>query len=113
MKYILTGTPGSGKNAILRASEMKGYCVIDEAATDVIAYEQEQGNPRPSEHPNFIDQIVNLQRQRQERASQVSSEIIQFYDRSPIYTYAFATQTAKRQRAMVGLRSTLSAITNS
>jgi predicted ATPase len=90
-RYILTGTPGCGKTAILRALEMKGYFVIGEAATDIIAYEQAQGNLRPWEHPNFIDQIVHLQRQRQEQISQVSSEIIQFYDRSPICTYALAT----------------------
>lgn len=68
---------------------MKGYFVIGEAATDIIAYEQAQGNPRPWEHPNFIDQIVKLQILRQQQY-QVTSEAVQFYDRSPICTYALA-----------------------
>jgi predicted ATPase len=36
-RYILTGAPGAGKTAILRALERNGRVVIEEAATDVIA----------------------------------------------------------------------------
>ena len=36
-RYILTGTPGCGKTAILRALELAGYPVVEEAATDIIA----------------------------------------------------------------------------
>ena len=37
--YILTGSPGAGKTAILRLLEISGHVVIEEAATDVIALE--------------------------------------------------------------------------
>jgi len=39
-RFILTGTPGSGKTAILRQLEMEGYGVVEEAATDVIALDR-------------------------------------------------------------------------
>ena len=31
-RYILTGTPGAGKTAILRALETEGFDVVEEAA---------------------------------------------------------------------------------
>lgn len=88
-RFILTGTPGSGKTAILRALEMKGHFVVDEAATDVIAYEQLRGIERPWEFQSFIDNIIRLQKQRQLQADSLQSEL-QFFDRSPICTYALA-----------------------
>jgi predicted ATPase len=88
-RYILTGTPGCGKTVILRALELKGFVVIDEAATDIIALEQAQGNMTPWENPRFVDQIVNLQKQRQMQVVNVNVKL-QFYDRSPICTYALA-----------------------
>ena len=36
-RFILTGTPGSGKTAIIRQLELDGFSVVEEAATDVIA----------------------------------------------------------------------------
>ena len=89
-RYIITGTPGSGKTSIVRWLELDGYHVVDEAATDIIALRQAQGIAEPHTHPSFIDDITNLQRQRQMQASEVSSTI-QFYDRSPICTYALST----------------------
>jgi predicted ATPase len=89
-RYILTGMPGCGKTAIIRALEMQGYFVIEEAATDAIAYEQTQGNAAPWEQPCFIDQIVSLQKQRQIAIEGVAANL-QFYDRSPICTYTLAT----------------------
>lgn len=88
-KYILSGAPGSGKTLIIRALEMKGYVVVNEAATDVIAYEQALGNMTPWENSHFIDEIVTLQKQREMQMSKVNS-IMQFYDRSPFCTYALA-----------------------
>lgn len=88
-RYVLTGAPGSGKTAILRILELKKYFVVGEAATDVIAYEQAQSNQAPWENPDFIDKIVNLQKQRQMQLSKVQTDL-QFYDRSPICTYALA-----------------------
>jgi hypothetical protein len=36
-RYIITGTPGAGKTAIIRQLELDGFSVIEEAATAVIA----------------------------------------------------------------------------
>ncbi len=88
-RYILTGAPGSGKTLIVRALEMKGYVVVNEAATDVIVYEQALGNLAPWENPSFIDEIINLQKQRQVHMTNANSTI-QFYDRSSFCTYALA-----------------------
>jgi predicted ATPase len=89
-RYILTGTPGCGKTSIIRTLEMQGHCVIEEAATDVIAYEQSMGVPQPWEKPVFIDQIVGLQKQRQIQLES-SKSALQFYDRSPICAAALAS----------------------
>ncbi|HXF90356.1 MAG TPA: AAA family ATPase [Candidatus Nitrosotenuis sp.] len=87
--YILTGTPGSGKTSLIRDLEMRGYPVVEEAATDVIAHEQSLGYFEPWKQPEFIDKIVHLQKQRQLQALYVPS-LIRFYDRSPICTYALS-----------------------
>src|SRR5690349_11612724 len=64
-RYILTGTPGSGKTSILHELGSRGYAVIEEAATDVIAIEHKSGNAEPWMQADFIDKIVRLQKQRQ------------------------------------------------
>jgi predicted ATPase len=87
-RYILTGTPGCGKTSILRSLEVAGYPVVEEAATDVIALRQAQGIAEPWTHPSFIDDITNLQKHRQMRIADV--EEVQFYDRSPLCTYALS-----------------------
>ena len=88
-RYIITGTPGSGKTSIVRWLELDGYQVVEEAATDIIALRQAQGILEPHTHPSFIDDITNLQKQRQMQASELSSTI-QFFDRSPVCTYALS-----------------------
>ncbi len=88
-RYILTGTPGSGKTSIIQELKSKGYAVVEEAATDVIALEQVNGDPEPWMQPDFIDKIVCLQKQRQINTSNFPCEL-QFYDRSPICTYALS-----------------------
>lgn len=88
-RFILTGTPGSGKTAILRQLEVEGYGVVEEAATDVIALWQAHGIVEPWLHSDFIDAVVRLQRQRLERASRLP-DAVQFHDRSPICTTALA-----------------------
>jgi predicted ATPase len=88
-RYILTGTPGSGKTSIIQELKRKGYAVVEEAATDVIALEQVNGDPEPWMQPDFIDKIVCLQKQRQINTSNFPCEL-QFYDRSPICTYALS-----------------------
>jgi len=88
-RYILTGTPGAGKTAILRLLELDGYAVVEEAATDVIAVDQALGHDQPPDRPAFIDQIVRLQRHRQTVAPLGNGATIVF-DRSPICTLALS-----------------------
>ncbi len=87
-RYILTGTPGCGKTSIIRSLEVAGYLVVEEAATDIIALRQAQGITEPHTHPSFIDDITNLQKLRQMRIADVPE--VQFYDRSPVCTYALS-----------------------
>jgi predicted ATPase len=87
-RYILTGTPGCGKTSIIRSLEIAGYVVVEEAATDVIALRQAQGIAEPWTHPSFIDDITNLQKLRQTRVADAAG--VQFYDRSPLCTYALS-----------------------
>lgn len=88
--YILTGTPGSGKTAILRMLETVGYPVVEEAATDVIALNQALGRDQPWDEPAFIDNIVALQRVRQDRVLAGRDGEIVFFDRSPVCTLALS-----------------------
>ena len=89
-RYIITGTPGSGKTSIIRVLEFAGYFVVEEAATDIIAMQQARGILEPHTLPAFIDDITNLQKRRQMQAADLSSTI-QFFDRSPVCTYALST----------------------
>ena len=88
-RYILTGTPGCGKTSIIRSLEVAGYAVVEEAATDIIALRQAQGIDEPWKDASFIDDIANLQRQRQMQLVE-SSSAAEFYDRSPHCTYALS-----------------------
>ncbi|WP_419419771.1 AAA family ATPase [Legionella sp. D16C41] len=88
-RYIITGTPGCGKTSLIRALELTGASVVSEAATDLIAFRQVQGDMTPWKHSNFIDDIISLQRHRQIDMCGDYSEL-HFYDRSPICTYALA-----------------------
>jgi predicted ATPase len=83
--YILTGTPGSGKTAILRQLEINGHAVVEEAATDVIALRQALGDPLRWDGTAFIDRIVELQRSR--RLTAPGDAI---FDRSPVCTLALS-----------------------
>jgi predicted ATPase len=85
-RFILTGTPGSGKTAILRQLEMDGFGVVEEAATDVIALQQAQGIAEPWTYPAFIGAVADLQRQRLRRVA----DPVQFHDRSIFCTRALA-----------------------
>lgn len=87
-RYVLTGTPGAGKTSILRCLAELGYGVVEEAATTVIAQAQAQGEDEPWTRTSFIDDVVELQRQRQLEAS--STGPVQLFDRSPVCTYALA-----------------------
>ena len=88
-RFILTGTPGSGKTAILRQLETEGFSVVEEAATDVIALWQARGIDEAWNNIAFLDAIAALQRQRQIRAEN-QSVVLQFHDRSVVCTVALA-----------------------
>jgi predicted ATPase len=88
-RFILTGTPGAGKTAVLRQLEREGFGVVEEAATDVIALEQANGIAEPWTDAAFIDRIVDLQRIRQIRAA-TAPDVVQFHDRSAVCTAALA-----------------------
>ena len=88
-RYILTGAPGAGKTAVGLALRRRGYELVPEAATDVIAVEQTRGVDEPWDSDDFVDKIVLLQRQRQ--AQLPAGEVaVQIFDRSPLCTLALA-----------------------
>ncbi|HLY42249.1 MAG TPA: AAA family ATPase [Terracidiphilus sp.] len=88
-RFIVTGTPGAGKTAIIRQLEADGFDVVEEAATDVIALCHAKGFAEPWKDPSFIETIVDLQDQRQRRADR-NADGIQFHDRSIFCTAALA-----------------------
>lgn len=87
-RFVLTGTPGAGKTSILRCLAKQGYEVVEEAATAVIARAQAQGEGEPWTRAFFIDEIVEMQKQRQLATS--ATDFVQVFDRSPVCTHALA-----------------------
>jgi predicted ATPase len=88
-RFIITGTPGAGKTAIIRQLELDGFSVVEEAATDFIAAAQNRGIAQPWANSSFIDGIAGLQRDRQMRAS-YQPDGVQFHDRCVVCTAALA-----------------------
>lgn len=88
-RFIITGAPGAGKTAIIRHLELDGFSVVEEAATDVIAVAHARGTAEPWMQPSFIDDVANLQKDRQIRASYQPDEV-QFHDRCVVCTAALA-----------------------
>jgi predicted ATPase len=88
-RFILTGTPGSGKTALIRQLEVEGFGVVEEAATDLIAAAQAKGIDEVWRDPAFIPAITDLQIARLRRAASLP-DAIQFHDRSVICTTALA-----------------------
>lgn len=96
-RYVLTGTPGAGKSSLLRVLQQRGFPVVAEAATDVIAAAQAAGVSEPWSQPPFIDAIVRMQRARQVNNGN-SGGAPQFYDRSPVCTLALCRYLGTRSR---------------
>jgi predicted ATPase len=89
-RFVLTGAPGAGKSAILRLLEQAGHLVVEEAATDVIALRLALGEPEPWTGPEFIDEILRLQRHRELLAQLAGEDDPVFFDRSPVCTLALS-----------------------
>ncbi|MBP9753298.1 MAG: AAA family ATPase [Proteobacteria bacterium] len=91
--FIFTGTPGSGKTSVIKELEKNQYDVIHEAATDTIIKEQAKGIKHPWESSNFIDSIIQMQKERQIN----NTKDLQFYDRSPFCTYALGQYLSNKK----------------
>ena len=63
-RYVVTGAPGAGKTSVLRQLRAQGFTVVDEAATDVIAREQQRGVAEPWRDTGFVTLITGLQHDR-------------------------------------------------
>lgn len=88
-RYVITGTPGAGKTALLRLLEYDGAAVVEEAATDIIAMQQAQGDVAPWKEVAFIDAILRLQRRRECHAGSTDAATV-FFDRSQVCTLALS-----------------------
>lgn len=88
-RYILTGGPCVGKTSIIHGLSTLGYTVVPEAATEVIAEEQAQGNSEPWKNPDFDLKISDRIYQRQQESSQSGASIV-FFDRGPIDPLSYA-----------------------
>ena len=88
-RFILTGAPGAGKTAILRALAAGGYAVVPEAATDVVASRLAVDGAEHWADPVFIERIAALQRQRRQ-APVRPGVTAQVHDRSAVCTLALA-----------------------
>jgi len=84
-RYIFTGAPGAGKTTLLAALSDRGYPVVPEAATDVIALQQANGFLQPWTEAHFLTDILQLQVLRQ--VGQRTAPVVLF-DRSPFCTLA-------------------------
>ena len=102
-RYVVTGAPGAGKTSVLRELRAQGFAVVDEAATDVIAREQQRGIDEPWRDEGFLALITQLQRERlglpgippapgsgSAPAGDGSAAGVQVHDRSVLCTLALA-----------------------
>jgi predicted ATPase len=87
-RFVLAGAPGSGKTSIAHVLKRRGYPVIEEAATDVIAELLAAGNGYPWFDEDFLDRIAIEQGDRQRNAA--GNDAVQIYDRSPLCTWALS-----------------------
>jgi predicted ATPase len=93
-RFILTGTPGCGKTSILRALEVEGFAVVEEAATDVIALDQARGVMESWRQARFIHDILALQLRRLATASSLAGAV-QFHDRAAVCTHALCVHLGR------------------
>lgn len=102
-RYIVTGAPGAGKTSVLSELSTRGFAVVAEAATDVIAREQQRGVAEPWRDASFLTLITQLQQERRAADSMLAagnetdtgpvradSPVVQLHDRSALCTLALA-----------------------
>ncbi|MER6757316.1 AAA family ATPase [Micromonospora echinofusca] len=87
-RYVLTGAPGAGKTTLAEALRRRGWPVVAEAATDVIAAEQARGVGEPWREAGFLDAVARVQRERREAPGTYGR--VRIHDRSPLCTLALA-----------------------
>ena len=85
-RWVVTGTPGAGKTALVEALALRGHSTVREAATDVVA--ARGPDVRPWESPAFLDAVVAVQRERELAAPRDADHVV--LDRSPVCTLALA-----------------------
>lgn len=83
MKIVITGCPCSGKTSIINEFERRGYCVLGEAAREVI-YERRKYDATKSEWDLRQRIIFDRQIEREKNL-----EGLTFLDRSVIDSYAY------------------------
>lgn len=88
-RYVVTGAPGAGKTSVLRELRVQGFAVVDEAATDVIAREQQRGVDEPWRDESFLALITQLQRERLSSPPR-PADGVEMHDRSVLCTLALA-----------------------
>jgi predicted ATPase len=86
-RFVLTGTPGAGKTALLRRAELDGIAVVEEAATALITSRMSEDVAEPWTEPDFVLRVLALQQQRQ-RSAEGGAADVRLYDRSPVCTLA-------------------------
>jgi predicted ATPase len=86
-RFVLTGAPGAGKTSLLATLHGRGWDVVAEAATEVIARRQAVGVAEPWTQVDFCSDILALQLLWQERPSDSTTQV---FDRSPMCTLALA-----------------------
>lgn len=106
--YIFTGGPGTGKTSVLNELAKRGYAIITEAATTVIAQELEKGEKTPWSEPWFEVRVAEIMAQRQDALERTGAPIA-FFDRGPVdpISYIFWYRKPINQQAIAALNSLL------
>ncbi len=104
-RYAITGGPGCGKSTVLKALEIwHGEHIVKEVAQDYIELKQANGTKEPWMEPDFQDEILRIQLQRNARVHPNAERV--FLDRDVPDGLAYAplrTPIYERITAATGL----------
>lgn len=101
-RYVLTGTPGAGKTTVIEELRKLGHAVVGEAATEVIARRQAAGQAMPWQAAEFVDDVLELQREWESATGRRCGEgqaELWFFDRSPVCTLALSRYLGRPESA--------------